>query len=168
MADFLLEQRKGPVQYLLTYAIQLAHPSLSNQLLTRLPFALAGILGVYFLYRLGALLNGRKIGLIAGFFLSLNGLFIGLSRIVQYQAIVILFSILTHTPFRWQSTTSASGTPAFTPVLPVGRLPSWPITTASSSPRLPSTCFRVGLPRTGSYRQGSAGSVCSSPPPCSP
>jgi len=41
-----------------------------------------------------ALIYGRKIGLIGSFFLSINGLFIGLSRIVQYQAIVILFSIL--------------------------------------------------------------------------
>jgi 4-amino-4-deoxy-L-arabinose transferase-like glycosyltransferase len=109
MADFLLEQRKGPVQFLITYGIKLAHPSLSNQFITRLPFALAGILGVYFFYRLAGLLYGRVIGLIAGFFLSLNGLFIGLSRIVQYQAIVILFSILTlyafslatHSP-RWR------------------------------------------------------------------
>jgi len=94
VGEFLLEQRKGPVQFLVTYGIQLVHPSLSNQFLTRLPFALAGILAVYFFYRLVALIYGRKIGLIASFFLSINGLYIGLSRIVQYQAIVILFSIL--------------------------------------------------------------------------
>jgi len=39
LGEFLLEQRKGPVQFLVTYGIQLAHPSLSNQFLTRLPFA---------------------------------------------------------------------------------------------------------------------------------
>ncbi len=94
MGDFLLEQRKGPVQFLLTYGIKLAHPSLNNQFLTRLPFALAGILAVYLFYRLVALNYGARTGLIASFFLSINGLFIGLSRIVQYQAIVILLSIL--------------------------------------------------------------------------
>lgn len=94
LTAFLLEQRKGPVQFLLTYVIKLAHPSLSNQFLTRLPFALAGILAVYFFYWLAALLYDRNIGLVAAFTLSLNGLFIGLSRIVQYQALVILFSIL--------------------------------------------------------------------------
>ena len=94
LGEFLLEQRKGPVQFLLTYAIKLVHPSLANQFITRLPFALAGILAVILFYRLAALHYGRKIGLIAAFALSINGLFIGLARIVQYQTIVILFSIL--------------------------------------------------------------------------
>lgn len=94
MTNFLLDQRKGPVQFILTYLINLAHPSLANEFLVRLPFALAGILGVYFFYRLTTLLYGRKIAIYAALLLSINGLFVGLTRIVQYQPLVILCSIL--------------------------------------------------------------------------
>jgi len=92
--DFLLEQRKGPVQFLISYLMRLVHPTLDNRTLTRLPFALAGIAAVYFFYRLVELHYGRRAALIASLFLAINGLFIGLARIVQYQSIVILFSIL--------------------------------------------------------------------------
>lgn len=94
LGDFLLEQRKGPVQFVLSYLIKLAHPSQANELLTRLPFAVAGILGIYFFYRLVNLHYGKKIAIYSAAFLSVNGLLIGLTRIVQYQSLVILFSIL--------------------------------------------------------------------------
>jgi len=38
---------------------------------------------------------GRRIALYASLFLTVNGLFVGLNRIVQYQPFVILFSILS-------------------------------------------------------------------------
>jgi 4-amino-4-deoxy-L-arabinose transferase-like glycosyltransferase len=94
LVESLLAQRKGPLQFIIAYLVRLIHPSLTNEFLTRLPFATAGILSVYFFYRLVELHYGRKIAIYASVLLSINGLFIGLTRIVQYQSLVILFSVL--------------------------------------------------------------------------
>ena len=93
--DFLFQQRKGPTQFLITYLIELVNPAFTNEFLTRLPFALAGILAVFFFYRMVQLNFGRRIALYASIFLTVNGLFVGLNRIVQYQPFVMLFSILS-------------------------------------------------------------------------
>ena len=92
--DFLLEQKKGPTQFIASALIRLAHPTLENQFLTRLPFALAGIAAVYIFYRLVARHFGQRIAVCATLILSINGLLVGLARIVQYQSFVILFSLL--------------------------------------------------------------------------
>ena len=92
--DFLLEQKKGPTQFIASALIRLAHPTLENQFVTRLPFALAGIAAVYIFYRLVARHFGQRIAVMATLLLSINGLLVGLARIVQYQSFVILFSLL--------------------------------------------------------------------------
>lgn len=95
LIEFLLEQRKGPTQFIITYLIKIFNPTFTNEFLSRLPFALAGILAVFLFYRLVNLHYGRRIALYASLFLTANGLFVGLNRIVQYQPFVILFSILS-------------------------------------------------------------------------
>jgi len=92
--DFLLEQKKGPTQFIASALIRLAHPTLENQFVTRLPFAVAGIAAVYIFYRLVASHFGQRIAVMATLLLSINGLLVGLARIVQYQSFVILFSLL--------------------------------------------------------------------------
>ena len=92
---YLLQQRRGPTQYLVTLFIKLVDPTYGNEFITRLPFALAGIFSVYFFYKFLKLSCGNRIALYGSLFLSLNGLFIGLSRIVQYQPFVLLFTSLT-------------------------------------------------------------------------
>ena len=92
--DFLYSQGRGPVQYLMVYLVKLVDPTYANQLLARLPFTLAGILAVYFFYRLARMQFGSQVALYASLFMACNGLFVGLMRIVQYQPFVMLFSIL--------------------------------------------------------------------------
>ncbi|MGW8250842.1 MAG: ArnT family glycosyltransferase, partial [Anaerolineales bacterium] len=94
LVEYLLEQRKGPLQFLLSYGMQQVQPNLANEFLTRLPFALAGIASVYFFYQLVTLHYGRRVAFFAAMLFSVNGLFVGLTRIVQYQSLVVLFSIL--------------------------------------------------------------------------
>lgn len=94
LANFLLQQRKGPIEFMVTYLVGLFHPSLANHFLTRLPFALVGILGVFIFYRLVKMHCGARPALYATLLLATNGLFIGLTRIVQYQPFMILFSLL--------------------------------------------------------------------------
>lgn len=94
MSEYLYEQRKGPTQFVITYLIYLIHPSYSNQFQTRLPFALVGVLAIFTFYHFVKLNYGNKTALYASFFLTINGLFVGLMRIVQYQPFVIFFSVL--------------------------------------------------------------------------
>jgi 4-amino-4-deoxy-L-arabinose transferase-like glycosyltransferase len=93
--EFLYDQKKGPIEFLVTYLVKFRDPDYSNEFLLRLPFTLAGILGIFFFYRLVELHFGKKIALYATLLLSINGIFVGLMRIAQYQSFVILFSILT-------------------------------------------------------------------------
>ena len=92
---FLFSKNKGPGEYLVTYLTHFINPTFQNEFLARLPFALAGITAIFFFYRLVRLHYGKKIAVYAALFLSINGLFVGLMRIVQYQPFIILFSILT-------------------------------------------------------------------------
>jgi hypothetical protein len=95
LIEFLFSQRKGPIQFLVTYLMRIFNPSYDNEFLMRLPFAIAGILAVFFFYKFVQLQFGQKIALYSSLFLSVNGLFVAFARIVQYQSFVILFSILT-------------------------------------------------------------------------
>ncbi len=111
LSDYLFEQRKGPTQFMATYLIYLVHPTYSNQFMTRLPFALVGSLAIFVFYRFVELNYGKKMALYASLFLTINGLFVGLMRIVQYQPFVILFSVLALYAFslalnfeRWKNT----------------------------------------------------------------
>ncbi len=94
LAEFLIEQKKGPIQYLVTYLLKLIDPTYENQLLLRLPFAIAGLLTILFFYKFIKLHFGEKIAFYSSLFLSFNGLFVAFSRIIQYQSFSILFSIL--------------------------------------------------------------------------
>lgn len=91
---FLFEQRKGPVQFIITAFLKVFDPTYTNELLMRIPFALAGFLSVFFFYKLVKLHFGEKAAFFASLFLATNGFFIAFARIVQYQSIVILFMIL--------------------------------------------------------------------------
>jgi 4-amino-4-deoxy-L-arabinose transferase-like glycosyltransferase len=91
--DFLLVQRKGPLQFVITWAVKLVNPSYDNQFLVRLPFALAGVISVYFFYKLVKEHFGNRISFYATLFFLTNGFLIAFSRIAQYQSLVIMFML---------------------------------------------------------------------------
>ena len=94
LMKFIFAQRKGPIQFFITYLIKFLDPQYLNEFLVRLPFALAGILAVIIFYKLIDKHFGHKLALYSAFFMSANGLFVAFSRIAQYQSFVILFCIL--------------------------------------------------------------------------
>jgi hypothetical protein len=94
MLDFLLTQRKGPIQFLITYLMSFINPDYDNEFLLRLPFTIASIFAIYFFYKFVKIEFGQKIALYSTLFISLNGLFVAFARIVQYQSFVILFLVL--------------------------------------------------------------------------
>lgn len=94
LLEYLFMQRKGPVQFVVTYLIKPLSDNYRDTLVTRLPFTLVGLLAIFFFYKLVDLHYGRKTALVASLVLTLNGIFIGLMRVVQYQPYVLLFSLL--------------------------------------------------------------------------
>jgi 4-amino-4-deoxy-L-arabinose transferase-like glycosyltransferase len=87
---YLLGQRKGPVQYIITCAFSLFDPTFSSELAVRLPFAIANLLAVACFFVLVYRLFTLPIAIYASFLFAVNGIFIAFARIVQYQSFVIL------------------------------------------------------------------------------
>ena len=93
--EFLINQRKGPGQFVVTSIVKLIDQDYSSEFLTRLPFAVAGFLSVLFFYNLVEKCFNKKIAFYASIFFATNGFLVALSRIAQYQSFVILFAILS-------------------------------------------------------------------------
>jgi 4-amino-4-deoxy-L-arabinose transferase-like glycosyltransferase len=91
--DFLLAQRKGPMQFVVTYVLRFIDPSYNNEFLVRFPFALAGVVSVYFFYKLVREHFGNRISLYATLFFITNGFLIAFSRMAQYQSLVLVFML---------------------------------------------------------------------------
>lgn len=92
--DFLLNQRKGPMQFLIAWGSEKVFGTY-DEFYTRLPFALAGLASVFLLYFLVREFYGRKVAAIAATLFSLNGFFIAFSRTVQYQSFLLFFGLLS-------------------------------------------------------------------------
>jgi len=85
----LFLQRKGPVQVMMTAAFALGTNSF-DELALRFPFAWASVLSVLAAYLLGRTAWSQRIGLLAAALLTIDGIVLGFSRLVQYQGVVLL------------------------------------------------------------------------------
>ena len=91
--DALFLHKKGPAEILvptLTYAVSRR----INEAVARFPFALASLAGVVGVYALGKRLSSHRGGWWAALLVALNGFLVAFGRIVQYQSLVLLFSVL--------------------------------------------------------------------------
>lgn len=95
IAEFLLNQRKGPGQFFITLLVKQINPSYENEFATRFLFALAGSLAVVFFYKFTNDNFNKKVAFYSSMFFATNGFFVALSRISQYQPFVILFMVLS-------------------------------------------------------------------------
>lgn len=93
-AHFFLEQRKGPMQFLVTAGLKNISSDYLNRTLVRLPFALAGLGSVIIFYYLAKSLFNEKVAFYSSIFFATNGFLIAFSRLVQYQSLVIFFGLL--------------------------------------------------------------------------
>jgi len=93
--DFLMDQRKGPVQFLIVWGMENITNSF-NEFYLRLPFAILGVLVVFaFYYFLRYVLDlGFLASYLGAVFLSLNGIYIAFSRTAQYQMAYIFFGLM--------------------------------------------------------------------------
>ena len=92
-SDFLLNQRKGPVQFGTAWFAEKVSGGF-DEFHIRLPFALAGILSVFVFYFLVKNLFDWRIATISAFLLGLNGFYVAFSRTAQYQSFLVLFGFL--------------------------------------------------------------------------
>jgi len=91
--QYIMDQRKGPVQFVVTLLVKIFNPTYSNQFVARFPFAIAGLLAVLFFYKFVEIHFGKKIAFYSALFFSFNGFFIAFSRIVQYQSFILVFML---------------------------------------------------------------------------
>jgi hypothetical protein len=89
----LFLHQKGPAEILIPLATW-GLTGATTELWMRLPFAWAGILAVLALFTLARAIGGRWFALLAAFLFAVGGFGIAFSRIVQYQSLVMLWTIL--------------------------------------------------------------------------
>jgi hypothetical protein len=90
--ETLLWHKKGPLEILLPAAV--IHQSNLDEGVLRLPFTIAGLAGVLAVVSLGGNFWNWRAGWTAAMLLAVNGFLVAFARIVQYQSIVLLFSVL--------------------------------------------------------------------------
>ncbi|MBP8293708.1 MAG: glycosyltransferase family 39 protein, partial [Caldilineaceae bacterium] len=91
--DVLMLHKKGPTEILIPTALYTLTGHLTEST-ARLPFALANVIALFAVWYLGWRLFHPLAGWLAAMFLALDGYFIGFARIVQYQSVVFLMTIL--------------------------------------------------------------------------
>jgi len=91
--DVLMLHKKGPTEILLPTVVYSLTGHL-NEATARLPFALASLTAIFAAWLLGWRVFGPVAGWLAALFIALDGYFIGFARIVQYQSVVLLMSLL--------------------------------------------------------------------------
>jgi hypothetical protein len=89
----LFSHRKGPAE-ILTVMMSWGTAGDISESWVRLPFLWAGLLSVMAIYALGRRWFGQKVGLVTGLLFAIFGFSIAFSRIVQYQNLVLMFSLL--------------------------------------------------------------------------
>ncbi len=94
--DFFISLHKGPMQYLIGGLIFLITHDVFNELVYRIPFALANCLSIAVFYLFIKNLTKNKFtAFVTAMLLGINGLIVAFGRIFQYQSFNLLFSILT-------------------------------------------------------------------------
>lgn len=89
----LFVHKKGPVEILLPTVIYVLTGHLTETT-ARLPFALANFTAIFAMFTLGRRLFGAVAGWVAALVIALDGYLIAFGRVVQYQSIVLLMTVL--------------------------------------------------------------------------
>jgi len=93
--EFLLSQRKGPMQFFVSYIPYLITGDYYNELATRLPFAALSVVSLFVFFLIVKKVSGDShTAFLAAFLLSVNGFIVGFGRIAQYQNLNMFFSFL--------------------------------------------------------------------------
>jgi len=89
----VFQHKKGPAELLIVMA-NWSLAGITSEWMARLPFAWASILGVAGIFLFGRRLKGLPVAVIAGLLVAAEGYLVGFGRIVQYQSVVFVLSVL--------------------------------------------------------------------------
>ena len=93
---YLAKQRKGPMQWLIVLTTNFLYRDVFNELVFRIPFALASVLSIVFFYKfLEEHTKNKYLAIFAAFLFGVNGFMVAFGRIVQYQSLNLLFSSIS-------------------------------------------------------------------------
>lgn len=92
--EVLFLHKKGPIEILYPAGLYGLMGQI-NEGTARLPFALANLMALLSLFALGRRLVGAPGALVAVGLMAVDGFWIGFSRIVQYQSVVLLMTLTT-------------------------------------------------------------------------
>ncbi len=92
--NFLLDQRKGPLQFLISWFMEKVSGGYS-EFWIRLPYSLVGVAtSVVFYLLLMKLFRSKKVAIFTSLLFALNGFYIAFARTAQYQVLYVFFGIL--------------------------------------------------------------------------
>jgi len=95
VTNFFFEQRKGPMQFLVSHIPYLITGDFRNELAQRIPFAVISVVAILvFYFAIKKLTKSMQIAFLSAFLLCVNGFIVGFGRIAQYQNLNLLFSFL--------------------------------------------------------------------------
>jgi len=93
--EFLLKQRKGPMQIFIGLIPHTIVGNYNNELAQRIPFAISGAAAIVVFYFLVLKITSNKfVAFVSSTLLSVNGLIVAYGRIAQYESLNLLFSFL--------------------------------------------------------------------------
>ncbi len=102
--EVLFLHKKGPVEILVPAALYASMERI-NEASARFPFAVANLAALLTLFSLGRRLFDARTALLAMAIMTIDGFCIGFSRIVQYQSLVLLMTLLAlFCTYRWYQT----------------------------------------------------------------
>lgn len=91
----LIDQNKGPFQWLLVWPMALLGLDIYNEFIFRLPYALFNIMSVLAIYLFVTSYSKSQLaGFLSALIFGVNGFSVGFGRIVQYQSLNLFFSFL--------------------------------------------------------------------------
>ncbi len=94
--DYLLQQRKGPLQWLVVLLPYFILKDVYHEFAFRLPFAIFNIFALYFFFKfVEKETKNFSLALMSTFLLGVNGFIVAFGRFVQYQSLNLFFSSLS-------------------------------------------------------------------------
>lgn len=93
--NFLLRQRKGPIQFIVSYIPYLFTRNFLNETAERIPFSVASTLSIIFFFLfVKNITKSRLMAFLSSLLFVTNGFISGFGRIAQYQNLNLLFSFI--------------------------------------------------------------------------
>lgn len=95
VVEFFMNQRKGPMQWVVSEIPHLITGDFRNELAQRIPFSIISTAAVFvFFFLVKKITDNFFTAFLSAFLFTINGFIVGFGRIAQYQSLNMLFSFI--------------------------------------------------------------------------